>query len=287
MLIPVLKCCNVAAYAIDIFLNARYGRNIGSLSNAYDHVGTPAGPAFSIWGVIFLWELVFLAAQAFSGMFDKLLPSLTPWFCLAQLMQGMWVPLFTASDPANVGNGGDLAFWTSTILLVCTAPVFLKAVSILSSIEDNQPFWISYGITINAAWVLMAAGLTLNMAGIALGLSFMPFVAMFVLFLVVILQLWIAGFIGNDPFNSPTAYLPVFAWALFWVCVNLGDARHLARISANFGSGFITLYRCCAALLFVFALVCQAVVIMWRRRRQAFYRKIDAGDSLQPRKSDS
>lgn len=277
-MIPALKFCNVAAYGIDIALNAGFGKNIGSLSDAYDHVGTPAGPAFSIWGLIFTWELVFLVAQAFTGMFDKMLPTLTPWFCLAQLMQGLWVPLFTASDPANVGNGGDLAFWTSTLVLVSTAAVFLKVVSVMSSIEASAPFWISYGITINAAWVLMAAGLSLNMSGVALGLSFCSVIVMLVLMLTVILQLYIGGFLGSDPFGSPTAYFPVFAWALFWVFMNLGDAEHVARISSNFGNGFNTFYRICAVLLIVFALVSQVMVVMRKNKKH----QSDVGASLQP-----
>lgn len=268
MSIAALKFCNVAAYAIDIFLNARYGSGIGRMSGAYDSIGKPAGSAFSIWALIFGWTLVFVSAQACSGMFDKLLPALTPWFCLAQLMQGAWVPVFTASDPESASAGGDLAFWTSVALLVCTAAVFLKAVSILSCIQVELAYWISYGITINAAWVFMAAGVNLNMAAAALGsghASALCVSATFVLMLTVCLELWITGLVGSDPFESPTAYLPVAAWALFWVCAHLGEAAHVSRISPLYGTSFIVFYRGCAAILFGLALVSQAVVV-WRKK---------------------
>lgn len=269
MSVSVLKCCNAAAFAVDIFLNVRYGSGIGRLSAAYPHVAKPAGAAFAIWSLIFAWTLVFVLAQAFSGMFDKLLPSLTPWFCLAQLMQGAWVPAFTSSDPAAASDGGDVAFWLSLVLLVCTAPVFLKAVAVVSSIQKEQAYWISYGITINAAWILMAAGVSLNMASVAFRHSSLSTIAMIVLVTIVCVELWITGLVGNDPFDSPTAFLPVAAWALFWVCVQLGDAEHVARISPLYGSNFISVYRCCAALLFGFALGSQVIVVRRKKEREA------------------
>merc|ERR1712008_78429 len=82
----------------------------------YDHVAIPAGPAFSIWGIIFTWEAVFVVAQFFHiSDLAEVLPELSPWFCLTQLMQGLWVPLFTRSDPARVGSGGDVWLWVSTV----------------------------------------------------------------------------------------------------------------------------------------------------------------------------
>merc|ERR1711974_415563 len=98
--------------------------------------------------------------------FANVLPELSPWFCLTQLMQGLWVPLFTRSDPDRVGSGGDIWLWVSTLLLVFTAPCFLKLVAVLAALPPlGAAYWFSFGITINAAWVLLAAGLTINQAG--------------------------------------------------------------------------------------------------------------------------
>jgi len=90
------NCANLAAFTINMVLNAVAGRGIKDLSEAYDNVAVPAGPAFGIWGIIFTWEAVFVVAQFFdTAGFADVLPELSPWFCLTQLMQGFWVPLFT------------------------------------------------------------------------------------------------------------------------------------------------------------------------------------------------
>ena len=125
------------------------------------------------------------------------------------------MPTFTASDPEAARQGGDVAFWLALVLLLSTLPVFLKAVSIVSRIQVEQAYWVSYGITINAAWILMAGFVSLNMASVAF--SHTAMIAMLLLVGAVCLELWITGLIGSDPFDSPTAFLPVATWALTWV----------------------------------------------------------------------
>merc|ERR1712032_1662150 len=136
------KGCNVAAFAADMILNAKFGKNIGALSEDLDHVGLPAGPAFGIWGIIFAWELVFVVVHLFVDDFDKLLPSLTPWFCATQLMQGLWVPLFTAANPASVGQGGDIWLWASILLFVPLVLAFLQLLAVLAS-TAGRAYWLS------------------------------------------------------------------------------------------------------------------------------------------------
>jgi len=258
------SCANLAAFAIDIVLNAVSGRKIGDLSEAYDNVAVPAGPAFSIWGIIFTWEAVFVVAQFFdTSGFADILPELSPWFCLTQLMQGFWVPLFTRTDPARAG--GDVWLWVSTVLLVCTAPCFLKVVAILATLPPaGAAYWFSLGITVNAAWVLLAAGLSVNQAGRALGLAGAPIstVAVTVLSVTVCLELWITGLVGAAPFALPKAFLPVATWALLWVFYYLRNDEHVNRILPLYGSNFIEFYKWSALLLALGALVLEFVLIL-------------------------
>lgn len=263
-MLAALKGCNVAACVVCLGLNFYYGKpkkgddSIRKRSEVYDHVGMPKGAAFSIWGLIFLWTLVFVCVQASADMFDSILPDLTPWFCAAQLMQGIWVKIFTASDVEKAASGGDANLWAANVLLIATPAPFLKACAILGSglQAGGMAYWVSYGVTINTAWVLLAAGLTVNLCGAAIGLEGMKAaaVAFSVLAGTFGLELWITGLIGSNPFNYPTAFFSVGIWALFWVFQNLKyipakgelderDAGHSERMLRIYGSDVVNCYK--------------------------------------------
>jgi hypothetical protein len=279
----ILKISNLAAFLTNLYLNYKFGkpakgdkmdgRSIARLSAAYDHVGLPKGPAFAIWGLIFAWTLVFTISQVFTRMFDGILPTFTPWFCAAQLIQGLWVPIFTASDPDKASSGGDIWLWLANTLLIVPIPfAFLKACEALASdsIETNiVAYWLSYGVTINAAWVLLAAGLTVNLSAVAAGLQghILCAVAVLVLAATICLELYITGLVGSNVYRSPTAFFSVGVWALFWVFKYLKDmpegsaevlcersADHAKRIMPLYGSTFVAFYKWSAlAVLLVFA----------------------------------
>lgn len=238
-----------------MLFNGMAGKGIRDLSAAYDHVGLPAGPAFSIWGIIFTWELVFVIGQFFVSGFDEILSTLTFWFCISQLMQGLWVVIFTKTDPNLVGHGGDAWLWASIVLLLATPAAWLQVVDALTSTAGVE-YWISFGMTINAAWVLLAAGLTVNQAARAIGLEGAPLsaVALVVLACTVCLEAWITGLIGENRFNSPLAFFPVATWALLWVFSYLNTASpdtdpHRKRILPLYGSNFISFYKWSALIL--------------------------------------
>lgn len=281
----LLRGCNVAAAVINVGLNYVYGKpkknpdgsmakgGVSALSETYDHVGMPAGKAFGIWGLIFLWTLVFAGYQACTSMFDEILPDFTPWFCAAQLMQGIWVPLFVSSNPEKASKGGDASLWVSNVLLVVfIPPVFLKAVECLSRLQDGTAaYWISYGITINTAWILLAAGLTVSTAARAAGLqgAALSAVAIFVLSGTFCLELYVTGLIGGNPYDSPTAFFSVGVWALFWVFQNLKDvsseeSEHGKRIMLLYGSNFVNCYKW-LALLTMFTFVGLEVLVCMRK----------------------
>lgn len=281
----LLKVCNVAAAVINVGLNGVFGKpkknsdgsmakgGVKALSETYDHVGMPAGPAFGIWGLIFLWTLVFAGAQACTNMFDEILPDFTPWFCAAQIMQGAWVAFFVSSDPEKASKGGDVPLWVSTVMLVVFIPIcFLKAVECLAVLQDGTAaYWISYGVTINTAWILLAAGLTVNTAARAVGLQgvMLSAAAISVLSGTVCLELYITGLIGSNPYNSPTAFFSVGVWALFWVFHNLKDvsseeSEHGKRIMFLYGSTFVNGYKW-LALLTMFSFVGLEYLVCMRK----------------------
>jgi len=90
--LSVLFTLFVNYYTQAIELN---GNTIGSLSAKYDNLFTPAGYAFSIWGLIYLGLLIFSIYQiyqAFGSKEDlKFLQQTKLWFFITNLANAAWV----------------------------------------------------------------------------------------------------------------------------------------------------------------------------------------------------
>lgn len=90
------------------------GRTVGSMSDRYDTLFTPAGYAFSIWGVIFLGLFanagyqLWLAFRAGEPADDPALARhrasfferLGPWLILTNLANGLWIVLWLTEQTA-------------------------------------------------------------------------------------------------------------------------------------------------------------------------------------------
>jgi hypothetical protein len=269
----ILKVCNIVAFALNIVFNkvgnsGNGGKAIRAVAETYDHVALPKGAAFAIWGIIYLWELIFLVSQFLITDYDEGLERATLWFCLGQLMQGTWVMIFTKTDCSLAATGGDFWFWSSTILLIATPAAFLQMVAWCSSLS-GAAYWCAFGITVNAAWVLLAAGLSVNQAARALGWqgTALSATAIVVLSGTVVLEFWITGLIGSNPFHTPLAFFPVATWALLWIVSNLKDVApepsdHAKRILPLYGSTFINIYKCIAIALAVAFLGLEVMLCM-------------------------
>ncbi len=68
---------------------------IGSLSNEYENLFTPAGYAFAIWGLIFLSLLVYVFFQINRAFFSEkdsdFISKAGPWFIIANVANAAWV----------------------------------------------------------------------------------------------------------------------------------------------------------------------------------------------------
>lgn len=83
--------------------NGLAGNTVGGLSDRYDTLFTPAGYAFSIWGLIFLGLILNAAYQlwlAFSGKEPDFFRRLGPWLILTNLANGLWIYLWLTEQTA-------------------------------------------------------------------------------------------------------------------------------------------------------------------------------------------
>lgn len=91
---------NLAAMIVNMFvtyssLTGIYGETNTTLSKKYQTLITPAGWAFSIWGPIFIWELVFVIAQFFPHFRNCTVTRLvSPWWWALCFVQSLWTFAF-------------------------------------------------------------------------------------------------------------------------------------------------------------------------------------------------
>ncbi|HTN69019.1 MAG TPA: hypothetical protein VLZ33_06120, partial [Dysgonamonadaceae bacterium] len=72
-----------------------HGNRVSDMSDEYNNLFTPAGYAFSIWGVIFLAILIFAVYQIYVTFVRKqtldFISQTSGWFILANVGNGLWI----------------------------------------------------------------------------------------------------------------------------------------------------------------------------------------------------
>jgi riboflavin transporter FmnP len=111
-----------------------------SISGKYDNLLTPAGYAFSIWGLIYLGLFGFALYQARSffikNVDDAFVERIGPWFILANVFNALWVIAFTQD---HIG--------LSVILMILLFGSLLKII-----LNLDMELWDAPFITILAIW---------------------------------------------------------------------------------------------------------------------------------------
>jgi len=91
---------NLLAYAVNttvtyISMTGIFGATNTEISHKYQTLVTPAGWAFSIWGIIFIWEGVFVVAQFFPAYRDSdTVSRISPWCRALCMFQSVWTLVF-------------------------------------------------------------------------------------------------------------------------------------------------------------------------------------------------
>ncbi|MEM9192285.1 MAG: tryptophan-rich sensory protein [Myxococcota bacterium] len=128
------------------------GNKVGEMSDRYDTLFTPAGYAFSIWGIIFLGLLVHAGYQlwlAFRGEDPDFFRRLGPWLILTNLANGAWVVAWLTE------------FTGLSVLILASMFVFLSIAMWRLDMETwDAPFRIIalvwWPLAIYAGWVTVA-----------------------------------------------------------------------------------------------------------------------------------
>ena len=129
------------------------GNTVGSLSAEYLNLFTPAGYAFSIWGIIFLTQLGlagFMKYRAFKpSASSDFISTLAPWLICTNFFTSLWVLVW-------------LLEWTGASLIVMLI-ILVSLLMIVVKLDLNTAKmsvalrgWVSIPIQIYTGWITVA-----------------------------------------------------------------------------------------------------------------------------------
>ena len=273
---PARKRCttlNVALLAAYVFNTAvTYASNLGVFgatnkeqSDKYQSLVTPAGWAFSIWGLIFASQAAFAVAQALPTM--RSVPEVASgaggWYILTCAAQCLWTLAF-AQDVVW------LAMALMLLILASLAKTLLahRAAAASAQLTPMRYLLFHFPFVVHFGWISAASALSVNVTAVCYAES--AHTALLALAIASLTGFTIAGTASahTNPLADPT-FTAVVAWALFGIGAQLQSP--MPKIS-SWAPSLVTnalsdVARATAAALVVHALVHAVLLEAARRRR--------------------
>jgi hypothetical protein len=167
------------------------GQSVGEVSDEYSTMITPAGYAFSIWGLIYLLLLGFVVNQwleNFKGWKDESLSKSGIWFSLANVFNGLWIVVWTSEQ---IGLSVLVIF----LLLICLIQLVLRLGLEMWDAPKRVIFLVWWPICIYTGWIVLAS--VVNTAVLVKTLGFLDGLfnesawAIIVIAVAVLIYLWL------------------------------------------------------------------------------------------------
>lgn len=184
------------------------GQNTGEVSGKFPNDFVPAGLTFGIWGLIYLFLLIFTGLLLFYAFrkveVSPVLNEILPWFWLSCLMNGAWIFAF------------HYEFWIISLMIMLALLLSLLKVYILSGDAGKTiPLIVRLSFSIYLGWISVAtlANVTLLLVSGGHRLSFLPEYVWSTILMTLASGLGIF-FVKA---KGDLAYGLVIAWALFGI----------------------------------------------------------------------
>ncbi|MDF7814643.1 hypothetical protein [Hymenobacter sp. YC55] len=207
------------------------GQSMGTVSGKYPTLLTPAGYAFSIWGLIFLsltvyvvWQL--LPAQRSNPLPDAVAQPLT----LASIVTALWVVLFAYER--------ILPCWLA-MMIILGALVMAYGRARRLVLADIAPRWVSVPFALYLGWISVA--FTINSIIGLRQLGWEPDLNLAMLLGLVLLTIVVGlGLLISREFKE-VAFPLVVAWALIAIWVAQRHTYPELSWAALIGAGIVAL----------------------------------------------
>src|SRR5690606_18745203 len=142
-----------------------FGPDQGEISGRYPTLLVAAGYAFSIWGLIFLLDLIYAGWQMTGGRKrDATLSRIAPWAAAGFFLTTIWMPLFSQE-----------LFWPCLAVIFGALACLAYCAAQLSrdpSPRSGQWAWAWLPLSLHAGWLTLAA--FLNLAQVIVAYELMP-----------------------------------------------------------------------------------------------------------------
>ena len=208
---------NLVAFALVIVINVLSnalpinGQTMPEISAKYPSLFTPAGFTFSIWGVIYLFVLLFVVYQALPSQRNSpLIGTISPLFKINCAANAVWLTVWHY----------DLLALSLLVMLVILATLILIYRALLSSNEQSgvAPYiTLRLPFSLYTAWITVATIANISVLQTAWGWDSVGLTAVQWAFV----KLAVAGAIGvSIVFRvRDAAFVLVIAWAAYGISV--------------------------------------------------------------------
>ncbi|MDG5815665.1 hypothetical protein QA601_11280 [Chitinispirillales bacterium ANBcel5] len=142
-------------------------QTVGDVSAQYDTLITPAGYAFSIWGLIYVMLILFTGYQWYDWLKSKsseVIDQTSTWFAMANIANALWVIVWI----------NELLFLSLILIVVLLFSLFKLVINLNLEMWDAPRhiiFFVWWPVTIYCGWVILATGLNLTVFLVSLNID--------------------------------------------------------------------------------------------------------------------
>lgn len=189
------------------------GNTVGSLSDDYANLFTPAGYAFSIWGLIFLALLghgIFLLHRAFSTTKSSdFILKMGPWLIIANLGNMAWIWFWLTEQTA-------ITVGIMVLILVSLLTLVTRLGIAVGEVTTAVKRWVWWPISLYSGWISVAL-----IANISAYLAKIEWQAVFSEEIWAVIMIIIATLVNlyMVKFRKMLVFAGVGAWALAAIAV--------------------------------------------------------------------
>lgn len=206
MRLLVLLCAIAMPIIAWLSQTGAFGPDQGTISDRYPTLLVAAGYAFSVWGLIFLLDVLYALWQATGPRrSDPLLGRIAPFAALGFFLTAIWMPLFSAG-----------LFWACVVVIFGALAALAWCAVQLSRADHASSHRLAWlALSIHAGWLSLAAFLNLAQTIVAYELASTTrmlgwSLVLWAISAVVLLVL-------NRRMRGNVAYMAVALWGLFAV----------------------------------------------------------------------
>lgn len=209
------------------------GQTNAAVSDKYHTYFTPAGYAFSIWGIIYLGLLAFAFYQATPAQRNNpRFRTIRPWVVINGVLNCIWLPLFQ-NELFSASVAVILGMLFTLLMITEGLQINKKPVSGTETWLSRIPFSIYFG------WVTVA-----TIANASVWLKATSFEAYGLeeptwSVIMIIIGLFVGAFVFNRYRN--VAYILVFTWAYTAIAVAQTDAYYVQVMAGACAIGAVLL----------------------------------------------